>query len=166
MSMTFLQFFCLRKIHNKISYPSTSGSMAITLICSSIGQGIKECQPEIALEVDWRGSRGKSLLENLEFPFPPSKNVTLPWDTPPAALRLDYSGRMPVLLRKQWQHSKISQPGETRRNVKRKNPKATCSVLPWWLVLKLPTRGSEWQRAWSIWCPAKIKRFVCHSYIF
>lgn len=95
------------------------GSMAITLICSSIGQGIKECQPEIAWEVDWLGSRGKSLLENLEFPFPPSKNTTLPWDNPPAALRLDDSGRMPVLLRNRWQHSKISKR-ETRRNMKRK----------------------------------------------
>ena len=142
MSMTLLQFFLFKK-NTKYLILQHFGSMAITLICSSIGQGIKECQPEIAWEVDWLGSRGKSLLEN----------TTLPWDNPPAALRLDYSGRMPVLLRNRWQHSKMSKR-ETRRNVKRKKI-PTCCALPWWLVPKLPTRGSEWQRVWSIWCPTK-----------
>lgn len=128
------------------------GSMAITLICSSIGQGIKECQPEIALEVDWLGSRGKSLLENLEFPFPPSKNTTFPWDNPPAALRLDYSGRMPLLLRNRWQLSKISRVklGETWNG---KNPNLLRTA-----VVACSKAANSWK-----WVAKSVKHLVSYK---
>lgn len=151
MSMTLLQFF-LFKNYTKYLILQHIGSMAITLICSSIGQGIKECQPEIAWEVDWLGSRGKSLLENLEFPFPPSKNTTLPWDNPPAALRLDDSGRMPLLLRNRWQLSKISRVklGETWNG---KNPNLFRTA-----VVACSKAANSWK-----WVAKSVKHLVSYK---